>query len=606
MSAALWVLLLLPAGTGAGLVLLGPRADRSAARSATVVAVVLLGLVLAVAGTPLRADPPFLLGERLSLGMDGLSAALAVTVCAITACVLAASPAQVRLRRARLCGGLLLFLAAVLLTLVARSLLPLLAGWELMGAASYALIAHDLRDSRAAGSAMTALLTTRAMDLGLYVAAGAALAGGGDLSLAGLATLPDGWRDLAALGVVTACLGKAAQLPVSSWLSRAMDGPSPVSALLHSAAMVAMGGYLLLRTGPLLASTGWAPDLVAWVGALTAVLLGVVAFAQRDLKQLLAASTASQLGFVVLAAGVGGTSAGAAQLVAHAATKSLLFLAAGVWLHLLGTRDLGRLAGAARRTPAVGALAVAGLLSLAGVPPLALWTGKDAVLSAALDRSPALYTAGLVGSALSAAYAGRALAALLRPTREREHVEPTAWLPLVPLAVGAVLLAGLVLGPGGRAFAELLDVTRPVPGPVELVVSGVLAVVVLLTAWWHGDALAARLPVARDWFHLDAATRAVAVRPVLALAHALATFDDRVLDGAVEGAAAGTVRAARRAQRLDDRDVDGLVRRVAAGTRRLGDLARLPQTGQVHHYYGQAAAVLVGAVVLLLTVRSTR
>ena len=607
-GSALWVLLLLPVAAGGSLLALGPRADRYAAHVGTLTAVLLFGLALAVADASLTSAPPFLLGQPFALGLDGLSGALAVTVCLVTACVLAATAFQVEIRRARLCGYLLMFLASVLLTLFARSLLPLLVGWELMGAASYALIAHDLRDRHAASSATNALMTTRALDLGLYIAAGAALAGGGTLALEALPALPGGWRDLAALGVLVACLGKAAQLPVSWWLSRAMDGPSPVSALLHSAAMVAMGGYLLLRLSPLLDATSWASAVTAWIGALTVVLLGVVALAQTDLKQLLAASTASQLGFVVLAAGVGGIGAGSVHLVAHAAVKSLLFLAAGIWLHALGTRDLGQLKGAARQAPAVGLLAAAGLLALAGLPPLALWTSKDAVLVAALEHSPALYAIGLLGSGIAAGYAGRALWLLLSPTdgpvAGRVAVPAGAWLPLVPLGIGAVVLAALVLGPSGEAFADLLGVEQPLPTNLELAVSAVLSVAVLALTRRYGERAADLLPrAARQWWHLEQATHAVAVRPVLALSRALARFDDQVVDGAVEAAAAGSLRLAARSRRVDDRGIDRAVGGVAAGARRLGAAARRPQTGQLHQYYGQAATVLVAAVVLLVVVR---
>ena len=632
---SLWLLIAMPAVAGAVLALLGPPADRFGAPVAMLVCVATIGLALG-SGTGQQASAPFLLGAGLDLGMDGLSLALVVTVCVVTACVLAAVPTLVDRRVGRLSGWLLLFLAAVLLTLAARSLLPLLIAWELMGAASYVLIAHDVGDRRAAGSATSALVTTRALDLGLYLAAGAALAGGGSLELDGLAALPDGWRDAAALGVVAAALGKAAQLPVSWWLSRAMDGPSPVSALLHSAAMVAMGGYLLLRTGPLLVASGWADDVVAWTGALTAIALGVVALAQRDLKQLLAASTASQLGLVVLAAGVAAREAGAAQLVAHAAVKSLLFLVAGIWLHALHTRDLGRLTGAAWRTPAVGVLAALGLSSLAGLPPFALWASKDAVLDAALERSVALYAAGLLAALLSAAYAGRALALLLR-IADDDAVQPhsvpvplTAWAPLVPLAVGAVALGAVSTGAGGKAFGRLVGsepVAAALPG---LVLSAALAATVLALVWTHGETLADRLGGApRQWLHLEAVTHAIAVRPVLVLARALARFDDevldravmgaaartrslsgvlaraddRVLDGAVEGTAAGTIRLAGRSGRLDERGVDGTVRGVADVIQQLAAQARRPQTGQVHQYYAQAAVVLVVATVLLLIAR---
>ncbi len=179
--------------------------------------------------------------------------------------------------------------------------------------------------------------------------------------------------------------------------------------------MVAMGGYLLLRTAPLLAATGWAAITAMWLGAATAVLLGVVAVAQRDLKQLLAASTSAQLGFVVMAAGLAAVGGGAAQLVAHAFTKAGLFLAAGAWLSLLGSKQLDDLAGVARRHRVVGVTAGVSALALAGIAPLSLWATKDAVLAVAREHSTWLYAAGLVATALSAAYAAKILLVIWRP-----------------------------------------------------------------------------------------------------------------------------------------------------------------------------------------------
>jgi NADH-quinone oxidoreductase subunit L len=630
MSPALLVVAV-PAAVGALVVLLGPRLERAAPALAAATTAAVLGVLLGAGQTP-QTTVPFLLNAPWRLAVDGLSLALGVTVCVVTLCVLGAVPAQVDRRRGRLCGFLLLFLSAVLLTLTTRDLLSLLVGWELMGAASYALIAHDVADRRSVGSATSALLTTRTLDLGLYAAAGAALAGAGALAFDGLPALT-GWPlHLAALGVLAAALGKAAQLPVSFWLSRAMDGPSPVSALLHSAAMVAMGGYLLVRLAPLLAASGWADDAAAWTGALTAVALGLVALAQQDLKQLLAASTASQLGLVVLAAGVGGTAAGGVHLVAHASVKSLLFLVAGLWLHALGTKDLEGLRAAAVRAPAVGVLAAVGLLSLGGMPPMALWGSKDAVLTAALEHSPLLYAVGLVAAALSAAYAGKALVVVLAEPAGRRplHLPWTSWAALVPLAAGAALLSLLALGVTGERFERLLGTPLPPLEPVGLVASGVLAIAVVLLMWWRGQAVAGAMPAAaRQWLHLEPAAHALAVRPVLALSQALAAFDDRVLDravlaaapsarrlasglaraddrlldGAVEGAASATRRTAGLSGRFDVDGVDGLVTTVAAVVRRLGARARHLQTGQLHEYYGQAAVLLVAATVLLVVVR---
>jgi len=387
---ALWLLVALPAVLGAALCLAGPRGDRVAAPAALGGAAAVAALGVATAISRPRVQAPFLAGEPFSLGVDALSAVVVPTVAVIALLVLVFAAGERPAPEARFYGLMLLFTAAVEVTATAESLLGLLFAWEVMGATSYALIGYRWRELDRPAAGANAFLTTRLADLGLYVAAGAALAGGSGLSLSALGGLGPGWRDVAAGGLLVAALGKAAQLPFTPWLSRAMEGPSAVSALLHSAAMVAMGGYLLLRASPLLLITGWAATTAAWVGALTALLLGAVALAQRDLKQVLAASTAAQLGFVVLAAGVGSVAGGAAQLVAHAATKALLFLAAGAWLSALGTKQLGALRGAARRWPVVGAAFAVGALSLAGIPPLSLWATKDAVPARPPRRSTSL------------------------------------------------------------------------------------------------------------------------------------------------------------------------------------------------------------------------
>lgn len=235
--------------------------------------------------------PPF------SFAVDGLSATMLVTLAVILVAVLVFAAADIG-ASLRFYVLMLVFAVAMAITVTATNIVTLLVGWEIMGAMSYALIAFWWREPRRATSGAIAFLTTRAGDLGLYLAAGAAFANG-QTDLSGLS------GDLVAAGIVIAALGKSAQLPFSFWLSRAMDGPSPVSALLHSATMVAAGAYLLIRVNPLLEQTGWAGPVVAWVGVITALVLGAVAVAQTDFKQMLAASTCSQVGFMVLAAGTG-------------------------------------------------------------------------------------------------------------------------------------------------------------------------------------------------------------------------------------------------------------------------------------------------------------
>ncbi|MDQ3456728.1 MAG: NADH-quinone oxidoreductase subunit L, partial [Actinomycetota bacterium] len=428
MTVALWALVAGPTLVGVLLTVAGAVRKTGVVQSlAGPIGVVVSGVVLVLAvvvavGRP-AAGMAFLPGFQATLAVDGLSVVLVLVVAAVTPLVLLFATADLRAddARARFFGLMLVFQGAMLLTVTATSLVVLLAGWEVMGATSYALIGFWWREEKRVRAANVAFLTTRAGDLGLYVAAGAALAGAGSLALTALPDARGGWLHVATAGVVLAALGKSAQLPFSFWLSRAMEGPSPVSALLHSATMVAAGGYLLLRLRPTLEATGWAGPTVAWIGALTALLLGAVAIAQHDLKQLLAASTAAQIGFVVLAAGVGAASGGTMQLVAHAAVKSALFLVAGAWLTALGTKQLAALHGAARTYRLTGTAAVVALLALAGIPPLSLWATKDAVLGVVAEESLALYVVGLAAAALSAAYAARAIAVVL----DRHRSAPT-------------------------------------------------------------------------------------------------------------------------------------------------------------------------------------
>ena len=613
MSIVLALLVALPAVVGMVLMLLPAltpgRGERLAAPVAATTGVVVAGLAVAVVvGRPeLRVE--FLPRLPAVLAVDDLSAVLVLTVAATALAVLVFTAGTPETGRARLFGMLLLFTAAMLVTVTAATLTILLVAWELMGAASYALIGHAWREQRRVAAGFTAFLTTRLADVGLYVAAGAALAAGvTELSLSEANTLVGGWAQVLSAGVVIAALGKSAQLPFSGWLSGAMLGPSPVSALLHSATMVAAGGYLLLRLHPLLAATGWAVP-VAWVGAVTAVGLGAVALAQRDLKQLLAASTCAQLGFVVLAAGTGSIAGGVLALVAHAATKSLLFLCAGAWLDALGTKDLTALRGVGRRYPLVGGSAVLGALSLAGMPPLALWVGKDAALAAASEQYPALYAVGLVAAVLSAAYGARLLTVILgRPqpgTRfDTEQtgtraVRTLAQVPLPVLALATVALGGVVAVPGWRA----LNLPGIPPAVTELVLSGVLAVTTAGVVWVlvRRSVTVPAPALLRTWL----GTRAVLIlggSATLWLGQTLARFDNAVIAGSVRTVAVSTVHLADRTDSGAEGRITATVDDVAATTRRLGDLARRPQTGQLHTYYAQALAVLavLAAVIVLV------
>ncbi|WP_116049631.1 proton-conducting transporter membrane subunit [Amycolatopsis palatopharyngis] len=612
----LWLLVGIPLVVGTALLLSGRRADPYAGVVAIGATVLTLAASILVAVDRPAISASYLEGVAFGLQVDGLSAVMVITVAVVLLAVLVFAAGEFGRdeARARFFGFMLVFAGAMLVTVTASTMVALLMAWEVMGAMSYALIGFWWRDAGRASSGTVAFLTTRAADLGLYLAAGAALAGGaGALELSELARLPDGWRDVVAAGVVLAAMGKSAQLPFSFWLSRAMDGPSPVSALLHSATMVAAGAYLLLRLEPLLSATAWAAVFVAWLGALTALALGAVALVQRDLKQLLAASTCAQVGFMVLAAGAGGVAAGSAHLVAHALTKSLLFLAAGAWLAALGTKNLPDLRGVARRYPVVGATFTVGAVTLAGIPPLSIWATKDVVLAAALHESTPLYLLGLAAAALSAAYAARAVvlvwsAPALDPAWDTDRqgtrqVTPWQRHALPPLAAGAALLGILAVHSVWSEFAAIVaDGQEPTPVWWEYLLSAVVAVAAAGAAagvvWQRGDVpMQQRLG---EWLGLEALARAGVAVPAQRAAELLARFDDRVVDGGVRATAvvgtsfAGTVDA-----RLEW-SVEATVRALASGFRKLGRLARRPQTGQLHHYYAQAVVVLAALAVLLV------
>ncbi|MFD1657499.1 proton-conducting transporter membrane subunit [Streptomyces caeni] len=624
MSVLLWLLIAVPLGGGTALGLAGRSLNRPAPVLGVAVALAALGLAVTTAVTRPEASAPLFAGMRAGLAVDGLSAVMVVTVAAVTLAVLLFSAGEFGPgeNRGRFFGLMLIFAGAMLVTVTATTLPLLLMAWEVMGATSWALIGYWWQQPERIRAADIAFLTTRTADLGLYLAAGAALAGGiGSLRLDALPQANSPWLHTAAAGVVAAALGKSAQLPFSFWLSKAMQGPSPVSALLHSATMVAAGAYLLLRLHPLLAATAWAGPLVAWTGALTALALGAVAVAQPDVKQLLAASTSAHTGYMVLAAGSGGVAGGVTQLVAHAAVKSGLFLSAGAWLTALGTKQLPALRGAARRYRLVGAAFVVGALTLAGLPPLSLWAAKDEVLAAARAENTGLYAVGLAASAVAAVYSIKALWYVTRPLPDdaeagydterhgTRRVSPAAALPLWTLT-GAGAVLGVLALPGPASWLKhLVGVPdEPTPEAWELALSAGVALAAAGGAWrWS----ARRVPATRattvrwaqQWLFLERAADALVVRPVLGLARALAVFDDRVVDGVVRHAARGGLAAARLAGRVDDGGIDAAVRAVAAGARRLGRWARSPQTGLLHQYYAQAAAGFAMLILIILLVR---
>ncbi|HEY3006927.1 MAG TPA: NADH-quinone oxidoreductase subunit L [Micromonosporaceae bacterium] len=477
-----------------------------------------------------------------------------------------------------------LFTAAMLLVVVSGDLIALLIGWEVMGICSYLLIGHDRRLPEAPAAAVKAFLVTRVGDVGFLL--GIAILGieAGTFRIADvLSSLPDmssTTLTVAALLLLAGVLGKSAQFPLHTWLPDAMAGPTPISALIHAATMVAAGIYVVFRLYPVFATPD-APLVVLGVSAAITMLLGALAAtAQDDIKRVLAWSTVSQIGYMAAALAVRAPEVALFHLLTHAAFKALLFLAAGSVIHAVGSNSMSAMGGLRRGMPVTFASMTIGLGALIGLPPLAGFFSKDAVLAAARGEqgwvAVLLFGVGLLTVAVTAWYAMRLwLRTFFGEPRsaaaEHPHEPPgtMAW-PVVLLAVPSAVLGFAALS---DRFGESLRTPPPVDwlgeytGPaaqaipvqaaVELFHVGVETIWPLLAlsfgagvAWWvwrrdravdPASALGPLRPAFASAFWLDAVQDALVVRPTLALARAVRAGDEGGVDGAVEGTGRATV-----------------------------------------------------------------
>jgi len=604
MTLLLWSSVALPVAAALA-VRVAPRAHGAVAVAGALAAAVPSWALLAAAGSGETARTGFawLEGGGLDAGLrlDGLSAAMTATVATVglVVVVFAAGYFAGDARRASALAGLLAFLAAMQGLVLADGYLTLLVFWELVGAASARLIAYSREDATAPAGAVRAFLTTRTADIGLYLAVLALFTATGSLAFG--AERPDGALGaLVGLGLVVAAMGKSAQAPLQTWLSAAMAGPTPVSALLHSATMVAAGVYLLARSHELLA--GWPLQAAGWVGALTAVAGAAIALAQSDLKRVLAGSTTSQLGLMFVGVAAGGPAVGIFHLVAHAAGKAGMFLAAGIFQHNRHTTALDGLTGAGRDDRVAFAGFAAGALSVAAVPPLAAFWSKEHVAAAA-EAEPGWFVLVIVAAAGSAAYLLRPALVLWSPRGRPGEVDRRGRRPMVA-GVAALGAASVGLGLAGAPLARLLDAPELPSTTLALALS--LAALALGAAL---VALGARAPrrvaaAARQQLYANELLHRTVERPLLAAAAGADLADRRALDAAVDGVGRAGLLAASSQDWIErrgvDAAVDGLARRVGAA----GDDLRRLQSGRLFEYLrgaalgGFAVAFVVGVSAL--------
>jgi proton-translocating NADH-quinone oxidoreductase chain L len=395
-----------------------------------------------------RLEVPF------GLHADGLSALMLVVVAGVSVLVHLYSNGYMAGDRDRAVyfAELSLFSGAMLLLVLASNLFVLYLAWELVGATSYLLIGYYFERPAAAAAGKKAFLVTRIGDLGLLIAIFALVTMTGSLRFdtvfaqVAAGVLTAGWAVAVPLLLFAGAAGKSAQFPLHVWLPDAMEGPTPVSALIHAATMVAAGVYLVARMFPLIGRSATALDVICWIGAFTALMAATIAVTQVDIKKVLAYSTISQLGFMMAALGAFAPGAGIFHLFTHAWFKALLFLGAGSVIHATGRQTVGELGRLARRMPVTATTFVIGALALAGIPPLAGFWSKDEILASVAARHPWQFAMLLVATFLTAFYVFRLVFLVFwGPAAEGRDA---AWEggPVAPTPAGAA--------PGGRTVLQ--------------------------------------------------------------------------------------------------------------------------------------------------------
>jgi NADH-quinone oxidoreductase subunit L len=485
-----------------------------------------------------------------------------------------------------------LFVFSMLLLVLANNLLVTFIGWEGVGVCSYWLVAFYFDRDSAASAGKKAFIYNRIGDVGMLVAMFVLYTHLHTLDYVGIAaragSLSGTDATLVVLALLLAAAGKSAQIPLFNWLPDAMEGPTPVSALIHAATMVTAGVYLLCRMSHVLVLSGSGRTTIAAIGAATAFVAATVATSQHDIKRVLAFSTVSQIGFMVLAVGTGDYAAAIFLMVAHAFFKALLFLGSGSVIHGLdGEQELSRMGGLRTLMGWTFATFLVGWLAIAGVPPLSGFFAKGDVLRAAWSYSKPLWVVGLVAALLTAYYMTRLFvlaftgdprflrAAGGRPALAPPHESP--WVMRAPLVVLAVFaaIAG-ALGPSLDRFLNPVFASTGLHGTSSStavglgVADGVIALAGLTVAWlaWRGRSERPALtPVflQRIWYW-DDAYDAVLGRPSTALARTAAdVIDPVVIDGAVVGTATATRRLATELRRLQNGFVRSYALLVALG-----------------------------------------
>jgi NADH-quinone oxidoreductase subunit L len=443
-----------------------------------------------------------------------------------------------------------LFIASMLTVVCANDLIVLLVGWELMGLCSYLLIGHDTSVPAAPRAAVKAFVITRIGDIGFLLGIVTLSVGAKSFAipdvLDAVARGAYSYLTITAAGLLLAAgiVGKSAQFPLHTWLPDAMAGPTPVSALIHAATMVAAGAYVLITLHPIFAASTTTMTVIAMLGAVTVLIGALVAGFSDDVKRILAYSTMSQLGYLVAILGLSGTVNAPAlfHLLSHGLFKALLFLAAGAVLIAVGSNSLSTMGGLRRSMPITFYCMTIGLASAAGLPPLSGFWSKDAVLNAA-DQAAGM-SANVVAAVLwisvplTAWYCTRLwLSVFFGPPKKLSTLEQnlTMQVPIIALAALVVLLAAVPYLSMSLVEGWSTEIIRPhvtiAIGALVLTLAGSLAT---WLAWRSNFSVPSALTsILTSGFYVDSIQSLFIVRPTKWISQMVRSFDERLLDGAV-------------------------------------------------------------------------
>jgi len=589
------LIILAPLLAAAGILCLKKRSFELALAAAVVSLLASLGLLFGSGSELILPGLPNMPLRLIATPMTSLLSSLVAVVSAFVLVYSIGYMAQDK-EKNRFFATMLLFIAAMQMLVFAGDWILLLSAWELIGLSSYLLIGFWYQKAGVKTAATRAFLVTRSADLGLYIAVFILIANAGTSEISVTLNTDGGAAMVAGILLLIAAMGKSAQTPLHNWLQRAMAGPAPVSALLHSATLVAAGAVLLIRTAPML--TPETLVVIGLVGGVTALVTGLMALGESDLKRLLAASTSSQYGLMLLAIGAGVPIAALLHLIAHAAIKSSLFLGAGVFQRSRGSTTLKDLSGIGRERPRIFMGFAIAALALAGIPPLSGFFSKDAIIAATMASTHAWLFAplALIATLLTGAYMARALRLLWQG-----HVSQKPLLGLKWMGAGIAGLVTLAIVLGATFSVIETSLAAPLVGNMMAEILGLSAALSGLLLGWFipvNVLMGSLREKASQGFSFAGGLDNLCVRPALAISQTCEKLERCLYDAVLAVGRIG-IKIGHMIRRSDDQGVDRFIFSVVRRTIQLGGRARVLQSGLVHREL--AITVMVTAALFVVT-----